>query len=240
MVLRQVLEELGALSDQIQYFSRGKLVEAERFEGPVTTRVETPVSLTLPGMPVFTDYTAGETVEDGVQSVSRKVLRAVVYTAYEYLKGTHFRLLPQALELHPDPIQRILYTSQIVQAETDPCLRTVAHHLQEQDEFISSLEQRRRRDRARMAEVEDSLQKGTQTLESLSRAVTDLQLEMQRRDELHRAEIADLRDKIGDFGLRNDYLNSRVLGLQRRLDDKERALAEREQRSRDRGVEIST
>ena len=39
-------------------------------------------------------------------------------------------------------------------------------------------------------------------------------------------EIVDLRDKVGDFGLRNDYLDYRVLEIEDALERKKRRLSD--------------
>ena len=44
------------------------------------------------------------------------------------------------------------------------------------------------------------------------------------RESKLKEEIADLRDKAGDFGLRNDYLDYKVLGLEDALERKKRCL----------------
>ena len=45
-------------------------------------------------------------------------------------------------------------------------------------------------------------------------------------------EIVDLRDKVGDFGLRNDYLDSKVYKLEDALDHKKRCLRDHTKREK--------
>ena len=45
-----------------------------------------------------------------------------------------------------------------------------------------------------------------------------------KRQEKLKKEIVDLRDKIGDFGLRNDYLNCKVFELEDALERKKTAM----------------
>ena len=45
-------------------------------------------------------------------------------------------------------------------------------------------------------------------------------------------EIADLRDKVGDFGLRNDYLDYKVYELEDALDRKKRCLRDHTKREK--------
>jgi hypothetical protein len=44
------------------------------------------------------------------------------------------------------------------------------------------------------------------------------------------AEIADLRDKVGDFGLQNDYLDCKVLELEDTIECQRRSLTDYQER----------
>jgi cell division protein FtsB len=44
------------------------------------------------------------------------------------------------------------------------------------------------------------------------------------------AEIADLRDKVGDFGLQNDYLDCKVLELEDTIECQRRSLRDYQER----------
>ena len=61
---------------------------------------------------------------------------------------------------------------------------------------------------------------GAQERASLLETFAKLQDELNRREEVHRTEVVDLQDKAADLGNRNCYLDSKVLELQRELDDK--------------------
>ena len=65
-----------------------------------------------------------------------------------------------------------------------------------------------------------------------------LQDELNRRDEVHRAEVANLQDKAANLGNRNCYLDSKVLELQRELDDKKAESNRRGNRERSKGIDM--
>ena len=65
-----------------------------------------------------------------------------------------------------------------------------------------------------------------------------LQDELNHHDEVHRAEVADLQDKAADLGNRNCYLDSKVLELQRELDDKKAEFNRRGDRERSKGIDM--
>ena len=54
---------------------------------------------------------------------------------------------------------------------------------------------------------------GAQERASLLEIVAKLQDELNHREEVHRAEVADLQDKATDLGNRNCYLDNKVLEL---------------------------
>lgn len=128
--LRQVLRMLGVPTELMKYTCPGKPAREGGLEGYVVTLLEVPASQTLP-VPAFTETTVEETMEEGLQAVSLKALRTVMRDAYEYLRTTEFRLLPQALNLHLNPNEQALMSSQLVFTEEDPCLHVSAYHLLE-------------------------------------------------------------------------------------------------------------
>ena len=65
-----------------------------------------------------------------------------------------------------------------------------------------------------------------------------MQDELNRREEVHRAEVADLQDKTADLGNNNCYLDSKVLELQRELDDKKAESNRRGDRERSKGIDM--
>jgi predicted nucleic acid-binding Zn-ribbon protein len=65
-----------------------------------------------------------------------------------------------------------------------------------------------------------------------------LQDEFNRREEVHRTKVTDLQDKAADLGNKNCYLHSKVLELQRELDDKKSEFSRRGDRERSKGIEM--
>ena len=65
--------------------------------------------------------------------------------------------------------------------------------------------------------------------------VAKLQDELNHREEVHRAEVAD---KAADLGNRNCYLDSKVLELQRELDNKKAKFHRRGDRERSKGINM--
>ena len=80
---------------------------------------------------------------------------------------------------------------------------------------MTQLEQKRRQYQALLWEHQERDSHGAQERASLLETVAKLQDELNRREEVHRAKVADLQDKATDLGNRNCYLNSKVLELQR-------------------------
>ena len=78
---------------------------------------------------------------------------------------------------------------------------------------MTQLEQRRRQDRALLWEYQERDSQGAQERASLLETVAKLQDELNRREEIHRAEVTDLQDKAADLGNRNCYLDSKFLEL---------------------------
>ena len=68
----------------------------------------------------------------------------------------------------------------------------MAIHLLEQDRYVIELEQRRRQDQALLWEYQERDSQGAQERASLLETVAKLQDELNRREEVHRAEVADL------------------------------------------------
>jgi chromosome segregation ATPase len=68
--------------------------------------------------------------------------------------------------------------------------------------------------------------------------VAKLQDKLNRREEDHRAKVADLQDKAVDLGNRNCYLDSKVLELQSELDDKKAEFNRRGDRGRSKGIDM--
>jgi hypothetical protein len=73
---------------------------------------------------------------------------------------------------------------------------------------------------------------------SLRGELAKLQDELNRCEKVHKAEIADLQDKATDLGNRNCYLDSKVLELQRELDDKRAEFNHRGDRERSKGIDM--
>ena len=68
--------------------------------------------------------------------------------------------------------------------------------------------------------------------------VAKLQDELNRHEEVHRTEVADLQDKAANLGNKNCYLDSKVLELQRELDDKKAEFNRRGDRERTKGIDM--
>ena len=111
---------------------------------------------------------------------------------YEHLKTTEFRLLPQALDLSLTPSEQSFAAGRVIFAEEDRCLRVSAIHLLEQDRYVTQLEQKRRQDQALLWECQERDSQGALERASLLEAVAKLQDELNSREEVHRAEVADL------------------------------------------------
>ena len=86
------------------------------------------------------------------------------------------------------------------------------------------MEQRCHHDRDILLEVDEKFLRMEHKEATLKKALKSLQVESALREAVLKAEITDLEDKIWDFGLRNDYLDSKVLELERDLENKETAL----------------
>ena len=79
---------------------------------------------------------------------------------------------------------------------------------------------------------------GAQERASLLETVAKLQDELNRHEEVHRAKVADLQDKAANLGNRNYYLDSKVLELQRELDNKKAEFNRRGDRERSKGIDM--
>ena len=99
-------------------------------------------------------------------------------------------------------------------------------------------EQRRCQDQALLWEYQERDSQGAQERASLLETVAQLQDELNRHEEVHRAEVADLQDKVADLGNNNCYLDSKVLKLQRELDDKKAEFNRRGDRERSKGIDM--
>ena len=99
--------------------------------------------------------------------------------------------------------------------------------------YMTQLEQRRHQDRTLLWEYQERDSQGAHERASLLETVAKLQDKLNRREEVHRAEVADLQDKAVDLGNRNCYLDSKVLELQRELDDKKAEFNRRGDRERE-------
>ena len=64
-----------------------------------------------------------------------------------------------------------------------------------------------------MWECQERDSQGAQERASLLEAVAKLKDELNRREEVHRAEVTNLQDKAADLGNRNCYLDSKILEL---------------------------
>ena len=103
---------------------------------------------------------------------------------------------------------------------------------------MTQLEQKRRQDRALLWECQEQDLQGAQERASLLETVAKLQDELNRREEVHRTEVTYLQDKAVDLGNMNCYLNSKVLELQRELDDKKAESNHRGDRERSKGIDM--
>ena len=79
---------------------------------------------------------------------------------------------------------------------------------------------------------------GAQERASLLKTVAKLQDELNHREEVHRTKVTDLQDQATDLGNRNCYLDSKVLELQRELDDKKAEFNCRGDRERSKGIDM--
>lgn len=173
----------------------------------------------MPFVQSFMELTIEDTVEEGLQSTAHQALRSVMRDYYEHLRETEYHLLPRALDQFLTLEEQSHMSGQIIFAEEDSCLRASAIHLLEQDKYITQLEQKRRQDRVRMMDYEEDMKKDALVQGHLREAIAELQEDLNRREEAHKAEVADLQFKTADLGNGFCYLNSQVLSLQRELDD---------------------
>ena len=103
---------------------------------------------------------------------------------------------------------------------------------------MTQLEQRRRQDQALLWEYQERDSRGAQERASLLETIAKLQDELNRHEEVHRTEVVDLQDKAADLDNRNCYLDSKVLELQRELDDKKAEFNHRGDRERSKGIDM--
>ena len=103
---------------------------------------------------------------------------------------------------------------------------------------MTQLEQKRRQDRALQWECQERDSQGAQERASLLETVAKLQDKLNRHEGVHRAEVDDLQDKAANLGNRNCYLDSKILELQRELDDKKAECNRRGDRERSKGIDM--
>jgi predicted nuclease with TOPRIM domain len=107
-----------------------------------------------------------------------------------------------------------------------------------QDKYVAHLEQKRRQDQGILLDYAERMKKEEQAQDSLQESITELQEELNRREEKRRAEVAKLKDKVAEVENEHCYLKSRVLGLQQDLDDLKAANNRRTNKERTKGLDM--
>jgi hypothetical protein len=178
-----------------------------------------------------------------VQPASCSALHHVMHDAHEYLKRGSYHLLPQALDLTQSTERQVLVADQATHAEEDPCIQASGQYILCQDRYIMEVEMQNRRYRDMLFHADDTFLLEEKKQEML---VGTVQMEHEGYDRMEafykaresslRAEIADLKDKVGDFGLRNDYLDNKVLELEDRIECERVDLRELREKEKQRGI----
>jgi len=223
-ILYDVLDSLGVPTEQIEYVCRGEH-GPDGFKGHIVVHLKVPASEFVPVLRAFETLEVENSIASCVQSISRTALRSVMRDAHDYLKTGPYRLLPAALDLNRFSEPQITAADRAACDEVDPCLRASAQYIIAQDRYIMDVEMQNRRHRdllfrcdEEFLKVEHKEREMVGKLEEERMGFDRMKTFYENREQSLHKEIANLKDKVGEAELRHDYLESKVLECEDRIE----------------------
>jgi chromosome segregation ATPase len=145
--------------------------------------------------------------------------------AHDYLKIGPYRLLPAALDLNRFSEPQITAADRATRDEVDPCLRASAQNIIAQDRYIMDVEMQNHRYRDLLFRCDEEFLKVERKegemvgkLEEERMGYDRMKTFYENSEQSLQKEIADLKDKVGEAELRHDYLESKVLECEDRIE----------------------
>ncbi|CAD6231341.1 unnamed protein product [Miscanthus lutarioriparius] len=232
MILYDVLDSLGVPTEKLEYVCRGE-PGPDGFKGHIVVHLKVPASEFVPMLRAFETLEVENSIASCVQSVSRTALRSVMRDAHDYLKTGPYCLLAAALDLNR------FSELQITTADS------AAHdeYIIAQDRYIMDVEMQNRRYRDLLFRCDEEFLKLECKEEEMVSKLEEERMGYDRmktfyetREKSLREEIANLKDKVGEAELRHDYLESKVLECEDRIERQRHTLREFHKKEKHHGI----
>jgi len=163
--------------------------------------------------------------------------------AHDYLKTGPYRLLPAALDLNRFSKPQITAAERAACDKVDPCLRASTQYIITQDRYIMDVEMQNHRYRDLLFRCDEEFLKVERKEEEMVGKLEEERMGYDRmktfyetREKSLREEIANLKDKVGEAELRHDYLESKVLECEDRIERQRLTLREFHEKEKHRGI----
>jgi hypothetical protein len=195
----------------------------------------------VPVLHTFKEVAVETSVAACVQSVSCTALRNMMRDAHDYLQTGPYRLLPRALDLNQVTAPQATTADRTARVEVDPCLSTSAQYILAQDRYIMEMESQIRSLRDFQFQRNDVLAqeewKREMVIHDLAKERKNsykMEVFHESREMALKAEIAELKGKVMEQELCNDYLSSQLLAYEDHIERQRRVLQELQEKEKKR------
>jgi hypothetical protein len=194
-------------------------------KGHIVVHLKVPTSEFVLVLRAFETLEVENSIASCVQSVSRTALCSVMRDTHDYLKMGPYRLLPTTLDLNRFSEPQITAADHATRDKVDPCLRASAQYIIAQDRYIMDAEMQNRCYRdllfccdEEFLKVERKEKEMVGKLEEEHMGYDRMKIFYENCEKSLREEIANLKDKVGEAELLHDYLESKVLEYEDRIE----------------------